>query len=116
MSVKDEPHYTLPAAALADWIESQPERWWSVDGDDFLMGIVDFPCPYDELAPVLRGTGKNLLLYDKSPASTAHGEMIGSERLDELCDRRNRRHRKTLLLTWADSEEDWLLVEDDPMV
>ena len=33
MSVRDKPHYTLPAATLASWIESQPDQWWSVDGD-----------------------------------------------------------------------------------
>ncbi len=33
MSVREKPHYTLSAAALAEWIEKQPDQWWSVDGD-----------------------------------------------------------------------------------
>ncbi len=86
MSLKDKPHYTLPAAALADWIDSQPDRWWLVDGDPHLMGVLDLPCPSDELAPEIRKYGKNLLLYDKTPGSQAHGEVIGADRLDELVD------------------------------
>jgi len=116
MSVKDKPHFTLPAATLAGWIERQSDRWWSVDGDPRLTSIVDFPCPGDELAPVIRKIGKDLLVYDGNNASTAHGEVIGSDRLDELADVSNWLRHKTFLLSWADSDIDWLLVEDDPLV
>ena len=64
MSLKDKPHYTLPASALADWIESKADKWWSVDGDPRLMSVLDFPCPSDELAPAIRGVGKDVLIYD----------------------------------------------------
>jgi len=114
--VREKPHYTLPAATLAGWIESQPEQWWSVDGDPRLTAIVDFPCPGDELAPAVRKIGKDLLLYDKTAASMARGEIIGGEKLDELADVNNRRHQKTFLLSWADSDVDWLLTEDEALV
>ena len=71
MSLKSKPHYTLPAEALADWVESQPDRWWAVDGDPYLMSVVDFPCPGDELAPEIRRVGKDLLVWDKAPNSQA---------------------------------------------
>jgi hypothetical protein len=116
MSLKDKPHFTLPAAALADWIESQPDQWWSVDGDPWLMSVVDFPCPSDELAPAIRKVGKDLLLYDKTPGSRAHGEVVPVDRLDELADTSNWQHRKTFLLSWADSDIEWLLVEDEALV
>jgi len=116
MSIRDKPHYTLPAATLAGWIESQPDRWWSVDGDPRLTSIVDFPCPSDELAPAIRNIGKSLLVYDRTVGSTAHGEVVGGERLDALADVSNRRHRKTFLLSWADADIDWLLVEDEALV
>jgi hypothetical protein len=116
MTIRKQPHYTLPAIALAEWLESQPDKWWSVDGDPLLTSIVDFPCPSDELAPVIRRVGKNLLLQDKNPASQAHGEEIAGNQLDELADTRNRKHRKIFLLTWADSDVDWLLLEDEAMV
>ncbi len=116
MSVKDKPHYTLPAAALASWIEKQPERWWSVDGDPRLTGLVDFPAPGDELAPVIRKIGQDLLVYDRTPASTAHGEVIDGDRLYDLADVSNRRHQMTFLFSWADFDNDWLLLEDEALV
>ncbi len=116
MSVKEKPHYTLPAAMLAGWIESQPEKWWSVDGDPLLTSIVDFPCPGDELAPAIRKVGKDLLLHDKNPASKAHGEPIAGDKLDEISDTGNRRRQKTLLLSWVGSDIDWLLIEDEALV
>ena len=81
-----------------------------------LTGTVDFPCPGDELAPACRKIGKDLLLYDKTPGSTAGGGIVEADRLDELADTNNRRHRKTFLLNWADSDEDWLLIEDEALV
>lgn len=83
MSVREKPHYTVPAATLAAWIESQPEQWWTVDGDPRLTSTVDFPCPSDELAPAIRQIGKDLLLHDKNAASTAHGQVIDAGKLKE---------------------------------
>jgi hypothetical protein len=82
----------------------------------YLMSILDFPCPSDELAPALRRTGKDLVLQDKNASSRAHGEAIGADRLDELSDVSSKRRRKALLLSWADSTIDWLLVEDEALV
>ena len=65
---------------------------------------------------MIRNIGKGLLVYDRHTASTAHGEVIGSDRLDELADVSNRWHQKTFLLSWADSDVDWLLLEDEALV
>ncbi len=111
MSVRDLPHYTLPATALADWIESQPEPWWIVDGDPRLNSKLDIPCPGDEIAPALRKIGKDLLLFDRTPGSTARGEPIDPARLNELADTRNWRRRRTFLFSWADFDNDWELRE-----
>jgi hypothetical protein len=116
MSVRDKPHYTLPASELAAWIERQPDQWWSVDGDWRLTGMVDFPCPSDELAPALRQIGKNLLVYDQTPGSEASGENLDVAHLNDLADTKNRRRRRTFLLNWADSDEDWLLLDDEALV
>jgi hypothetical protein len=116
MSVKQNPHYTVPAEALAKWIEERSERWWFVDGDPLLTSTVDFPCPGDELAPAIRKIGKNLLLQDKDGSPTAKGQVVQDNRLDELSDTRNRQQQKTLLLSWSDSDIDWLLSEDEAMV
>jgi hypothetical protein len=116
MSLKEKSHFTLRAAALADWIDSQPDCWWLVDGDPRLMGDVNFPCPSDELAPAIRRIGKDLLLYDKTPGSRAHGESIDTARLDQFADVSKRRRRRTFLLSWADSDIEWLLIEDEAWV
>ena len=116
MSTKVGPYYTLPSATLAEWIERQPDKWWSVDGDPLLTSIVDFPCPSDELAPTIRREGKNLRLHDRNAASLAHGETIDADKIDGLADTSNRLHRKILRLSWSDSDVDWLLIEDEALV
>lgn len=116
MSVREKPHYTISAEALAEWLEGQPERWWFVDGDPSLMSVLDFPCPSDELAPVIRKIGKPLLLRDKNAVSAARGEEIGSNVLNSLSDTNNRSCQRTWQLSWQGSEIDWLLIEDQPLV
>jgi hypothetical protein len=116
MSLKSKPHYTLPAAALAAWIESQPDKWWWADDEQYLSSAVDFPCPGDELAPEIRRVGKDLLVWDKNPGSQAHGERIEADRLTSLADFTKRNHRMMFVLTWNDSDEEWLLCEDEAMV
>ena len=112
MAVKEMPYYRVRAAALADWLEHQPDSWWVVDGDPLLTSRIDFPCPSDELAPAIRSIGRDLLVRDKAAASNAHGQFVEIDRLDELVDVRNRHHEKTLRLSWIDSGIDWLLMED----
>ncbi|HVX13588.1 MAG TPA: hypothetical protein VHC22_20560 [Pirellulales bacterium] len=112
MSVRQMPHYTLTAKSLAEWLEGQPASWWVVDGDPLLTSVVDFPCPSDELAPVIRKIGKNLVLQDKDPHSKANGAEISCEQLDDLADVSDRHHQKTLRLSWSDASVDWLLAED----
>jgi hypothetical protein len=114
MSVIQQSHYIVPAETLATWIESQPDRWWWVDGDPRLTSVVGFPCPADELAPAIRKIGKDLRVYDKN--LSAHGEILEGKSLDDLCDTANRRGRKTLLLSWIDLDVEWLLVEDEALV
>jgi hypothetical protein len=77
---------------------------------------VDFPCPGDELVPAIRKIGKDLLVLDTTPNSTAHGERLERDKIDELVDTKNRHRHKTLLLCWVDSDVEWLLVEDEALV
>lgn len=117
MSLKDKPHYTLRAATLAEWINSQPEKWWSVDGDPMLMSTVDFPCPNDELAPAILRAGKDLLLLrDMKPNLLLEGAEIGKQDLDAMVVPSNKRHPPTLHLAWENSDLDWFLFEDDPLI
>ncbi len=113
MTIKDRPHYTVSAKTLAEWIERQPEKWWSVDGDMYLMSVVSFPCPGDEIVPAILKRGTNLLLRAKRPDSRANGEEIATERLDGEAFS-TKHHEKLLLLSWADADDEWLLLDDVP--
>jgi hypothetical protein len=116
MSIQDEPHFELPASALANWIERQGvDRWWSVDGEPFLTRLMPFPCPGDELAAELRRIDRPLLVFDKSRNPEARGQVIGEDKLDELVDRLGddvTTANRLLYLSWKGSDEPWLLVED----
>src|SRR5438552_1535752 len=115
MSLKEKPHYTLRAATLAKWIEEQPDKWWSVDGDPLLTSILDFPCPSDELAPAIRKIDKDLVVQDNRPGSQAKGEYVQDDLLNKLSDTHNKRHQRTFRLSWSNSDLDWLLIEDEAM-
>jgi hypothetical protein len=116
VSLKSDPHYTLSAAELADWIESQPDKWWSVYGDDYLLLAVDSPCPSDELAPAIPRVGKDILVWDKTPGSQARGERIKADRLPTIADYGLQTHHMMFVMAWADSDEVWELVEDKALV
>ncbi len=116
MSLKSDPHYTLSAAELADWIESQPDKWWSVYGDDDRLVAVDSPSPGDELAPVIRRVGKDVLVWDKAPGSQARGERIRADRLPGIAYYGLQRHNMRFVMAWADADDVWELVEDEALV
>ena len=124
MGIREVPHYELPAAELAAWIEKQgPDHWWNVDGDSVLTGRIPFPSPGDELAEELRRLNKNLLIQDRQKSPDAKGQPIGCADLDVLADRLGNNipfegekptwvDDRFFLLCWKDSNEEWLLVED----
>lgn len=116
MSIRDKPHYEVPVSALAKWIERQgADRWWSVDGDPVLTGLIPFPCPGDDLAVEFRRIDRPLLVFDKSGNPKAVGQVIGEAKLDELVDRLGddiTTANRLLYLSWKGSDGDWLLVED----
>lgn len=114
MRILDRPHFRVKAADLADWIESRPDRWWSVDGDPRLTSVVDFPCPSDELAAALRREGKDLMLEDASAIGAGEAEIVDSSRLEQLAVASDP-PRKVLRLAWEDADEVWLLLDDEPL-
>src|SRR5262249_30037535 len=61
--IRGGPHYELPSAELAAWLEERgPDRWWNVDGDPLLTGRLTFPCPARHLAAALRSIPRPLLI------------------------------------------------------
>lgn len=113
MSTKDQPHYTLHANVLAEWLELQgSDSWWTVDGDPWLTQRVSFPCPGDELAIQIRSVGKDLFLLDVDDREDACGQSVARGQIDSLAfqDAEGRAFQ----FSWKGdpSNTDWNLVED----
>jgi len=106
------PYFTISADELANWLDEQPNAWWTVDGDPVLTSCVDFPCPTDELSAELRRIGKSLRMFDPRTGATAHGDAVVIELLNEMADTDNNSGAKTFLLSWEGEDIQWLLVED----
>jgi hypothetical protein len=119
MAIKDGSYYELPASELARWLDQQgADRWWTVDGDPLLGGLLALPGPGDELAAVLRRINKPLLLADKDNAPEARGQMVRAADLNQLADTlphygdAGPGGDRAFYLSWKGSEFDWLLIED----
>jgi hypothetical protein len=105
-------YFLIGSDELADWLEAQPNTWWFVDGDPALTAELDFPCPNDELAAVMRERHQPLLVLDRARGSRAHGEPISSPDVERLADRENRYGNRTFVMQWQGSDIPWLLAED----
>ena len=114
MSIRESPHYRLPATELATWVDRQgPDRWWSIDGDLLLTSRIFIPVPGDDLALELRKIPKMLLLADKDGRPEAQGQTIGADDLDRLVDLFPYTNDRVLFLSWQGTDIDWLLIEDE---
>src|SRR5438094_4167460 len=124
--IRGGPHYELPSAELAAWLEEQgPDRWWSADGDSLLTGRMTFPCPARSLAAELRNVGRPLLVQAKKDDASAKGQVISKDKIEAVTDTfANNIHMirggekpsgsedRILYLCWKGSTEEWLLSED----
>ena len=125
--IRAGPHYEIPSAELAAWLEQQgKDRWWNVDGDPLLTGRLTFPCPADELAAELTKINLPLLVQAKKEDAGAKGQPVGKEKLDELVGKVSDNIQlggaekmpawagdRLLYLCWKGSPHDWLLEEDN---
>lgn len=110
--IKDRPHFSISSEELANWLASHPECWWFVDGDPVLIHMLYTPAPGDELAAAIRQIKKRILIFDKTAGSTAHGEPIAADRLEQLADRDNNQNERVFLCAWDGEDQQWLLAED----
>ncbi len=114
MSTHVRLHYIIKPSDFAKWLDREPDTWWMVDGDPRLTGKLDFPCPSGELSEELRRCQRDLVIYPIKPISApaqSAGLAIKWQHLDEVLERDNPQKRRTVLLSWSDREEEWLLVE-----
>jgi hypothetical protein len=105
-------YYLIGSDELAGWLDAQQGTWWFVDGDPVLTAELDFPCPNDELAAVLRERRQPLLVLDRTPDTRAHGEHIDSRDFERLADRGDRYGNRNFVMQWQNSDIPWLLTED----
>lgn len=125
MSVQEKPHYEISASDLAAWLERQgADRWWNVDGDPVLTGLLSVPCPVDELVNGVRRVDRPLLVLDKSASDQARGQRITADDLDGLACRLGDELRvvgkgdawasdRFFVLEWKGAGVEWLLLEDE---
>src|SRR5207244_4763105 len=118
MGIRGGPHYELPSAELAAWLEQQgPDRWWSVDGDSLLTGRMTFPCPARSLATELRKIGRPLLVQAKQDDAAAQGQVLSRDKIEAVTDtfannsgggeKPSGSGDRILYLCWKRSTEEW---------
>jgi hypothetical protein len=118
MAIRDNPHYLLPTTELAAWLRKQGEEtWWNIDGDPVLNSYVTLPCNALALADEVAKIPRPLLLATKEP--NARGQAITAADLDRLVQFSHPpgtvppdRNPRFFHLSWADSDEEWLIIED----
>lgn len=123
-SIQAGPHYEIPSAELATWLELQGiDLWWNVDGDPLLTGRLSFPCPGDELAKELREINRPLLAQAAKGDADAKAQVIDAGKISQLVSRFAGNLRSTgplpqwandrfLYMCWKGSPHEWLLAED----
>lgn len=113
MAIADGPHYEIPSAELAKWVDQfGPNHWWSVDGDPYITGWVGSPCRGDELAAVLRRAARPILVQAPAADSSANGQVIGVDAVGGLAtligDSVYQIDRSQPLPDWADDKCFWM--------
>ena len=104
--------FLIPSREVARWLDSQPDTWWSAGVDDLLISRLNFPCPSDEVADVLREVNKNLVVYTDKSIGIEDGRQIDSQVFPLLADTHNRYENRDFLVSWQGSNRKWLLGED----
>jgi len=124
MNMQSEPHFEVPSAELAAWIDMQGTGvWWNIDGDPLLTDRLTFPCPGDELADALRQLNRPLLVQDPKKRQDANGRSITAAELDSVADvlGNNVQYKgekplwaddRIFYCCWKGSNDEWLLAED----
>jgi len=106
--------YQCDPGLVARWLESQPGTWWFVDGDPYLTGKMDVPCPAEELADALADEEKTLVVISEqslgdSDSLTKVDQFVG---LVDHVKPQDPSSNRVWLCRWQDSDDEWLLVED----
>jgi hypothetical protein len=125
-SINAGPHYEVPATELATWlVEQGKDRWWNVDGDPLLTGLLTFPCPAGDLATTLMKINRPILIQAKKDDTAARGQLIDRNKLGQLVSLFSENQHvagsgtmpswgndRLFYCCWKGSRHEWLLAED----
>jgi hypothetical protein len=120
MDLITHPHAEVPAGVLADWLEKYgADRWWMVDGDPLLGGLLWLPAPAGELAAQIRRVGRPLWVGMPTGPTEVRTPIRTPEELAAFVQPWDRYEHpdkewieRLLYLQWQDRPEEWLLIED----
>ena len=104
----------IRATELAAWLDQQADRWWIADGETHLMETLNFPCPGDELASIIRRYGNRQLELLQDIEAPAEVPQIMAAQFEEFANTDNRHYARNFLLRWEGTTRLWLLSEDVP--
>ncbi len=98
---------TIDTVTFADWLEANPSRQWSVDGEETLAERVSFPCSGVELGAALRKTGREkLVVFSPIDGVVDIGAMASNSEEEAL---------SFDVAAWADDiDERWFVFRDVP--
>lgn len=105
---------SIPISQISDWLRTQPDTWWVVDGDYRIASQLTMPAREIELADSLdkycgRDEKINVILPGKdSAAGSSDVEMLFSKGGDGF--------DRSLQAEGGDHDEGWLLVEQTKFV
>lgn len=119
MEIADGPHYEIPSAELAKWVDGfGPDHWWMIDGDVYLESRLTSSCRGDELAAVLRRANRPILVQAPKDDAAARGQVIGADQVERLAtpigDAVYQIDRTQPLPEWADDKSFWMAWKGEP--
>ena len=105
--------HSIPALELAKWLRSeQADSSWSVDGDEDLAAILNFPCTGLELATVLeKWEGRELTVL--APSGVSVPKSVKADEFGELAFDEGGM-RVFVFASGSDGSADWVLTEENP--
>lgn len=100
----------LDTSVLAAWLKSWgADRWWTVDGEEWISGHIDLPCKGTDLARLIEAHGGQVQVT--LPPRASIPDPITSENLEKLA--QPDEDGAVFEIAWASRPRDaWLLAEE----
>ena len=105
---------SIPISKISEWLRTQPETWWVVDGDYRLEGRLMMPASEQDLADALNkycdaGEAIHVILPEPD-------EAAGTAEIEGLFTAGGEGYGRALQAEGGDHDEGWLLIEQTQFV